>query len=850
MNRTNSIITLLFIVFSFSFQAIAQAQEKIDLLDLIEQLEAKFDVKFSYSGDELAQVLVSKPNKDASLKVVIAELNNATVFNFKFLTERYITISTINKVISICGVVISSTDKQPLFGASVVVKNTTKGTIIDKDGYFELTNVGINDTINISFLGFKTIEIKATHLRFNSKSCKTLNMDAQNEALNQILISKFLTTGLQKYIDGSTVLNTNKFGILPGLTDPDILQSIQALPGVESVNESIANINVRGGTNDQNLMLWDGIKMYHSGHFFGLISAYNPYLTNKVVVTKNGTSSEFNEGVSSTINMSTKNKITNTFSGGAGASLIHADAFLEIPLTKKLALHVSGRRSFTDVLNSPTYDNYFERSFQDSKLTTNSGDTSDSKSSSDFFFYDYTAKLLFDLNDNHKFRANIIGINNNLDYRESFKNSEDEKESKTSNLKQENLGFGASWNALWNTKFNTEVTAFYSQYNVDAIDYRVETDQRLIQANEVLETSIKLKTTFKVSNTINVLNGYQFSEIGILNATDVSAPSYDKTKKEVLLNHALFGEIEFNKNNTYLRVGGRGNYFQKFNKLIIEPRLNFRQKVFNRYAIKLQGEFKNQSATQIIDFQDDFLGVENRRWILANEQNIPISESKQVSLGLEYNYKNLVIDVEGFYKNVDGVTVSNQGFYNNFQYINAAGSYNAKGVEFLINKTANNYSAWLSYAYSVNNYEFKTLEPSVFPNNVDIRHSVSMAFNYDALSNLKISVGGVWRSGKPYTKPVEGNETVQDGNNTFVNYEAPNSENLENFMRVDASVNYNFNISKSTLGTLRAGVLNVLDRKNTVNRYYEVSQENSEKAIQIDNFSLGLTPNVSFRVQF
>jgi hypothetical protein len=68
--------------------------------------------------------------------------------------------------------------------------------------------------------------------------------------------------------------------------EPDILQSIQALPGVESTNESIANINVRGGTNDQNLMIWDNIKMYHSGHFFGLISAYNPNLTDKVIVKK------------------------------------------------------------------------------------------------------------------------------------------------------------------------------------------------------------------------------------------------------------------------------------------------------------------------------------------------------------------------------------------------------------------------------------------------------------------------------------------------------------------------------------------------------------------------------------
>jgi hypothetical protein len=50
-------------------------------------------------------------------------------------------------------------------------------------------------------------------------------------------------------------------------------------------------------------------KMYHSGHFFGLISAYNPNVTNKVTVSKNGTSAAYSDGVSSTINMSTNDKI-------------------------------------------------------------------------------------------------------------------------------------------------------------------------------------------------------------------------------------------------------------------------------------------------------------------------------------------------------------------------------------------------------------------------------------------------------------------------------------------------------------------------------------------------------------
>tara|TARA_R110002049_G_scaffold80832_4_gene205545 strand:+ start:1716 stop:4262 length:2547 start_codon:yes stop_codon:yes gene_type:complete len=848
MNKTKYFFTLFFIYTYFSFGF--QSQDKRPLLEIMTEIEAKFDVKFSYSIHDVDAILVDNFNETDTLKSIIENLNNTTVLNFKLLDDRYITVSTMDKTISICGVLIAEKDNQPLFGASVLVANSSKGVITDTSGKFQLTNIPLNQKVIVSFLGYETLIFSAKELWFKNNSCKTIVLLEKREELNQVLISKFLTTGLQKRIDGSTVLNTEKFGILPGLTEPDILQSIQALPGVESVNESIANINVRGGTNDQNLILWDDIKMYHSGHFFGLISAYNPYLTEKVLVTKNGTSSEFSDGVSSTINMFTKDKLNQKFSGGFGANLIHADAFLEIPISKKWALHVSGRRSFTDVFNSPTYDNYFERSFQDSELTTNSDNISEGNRMSDFFFYDYTAKLLFNLNENHKFRANIIGINNNLDYTESYQDDNGETDSKTSNLKQENLGLGISWNAIWSNRFSTNFTSFYSQYNVDATDYRIETDQKLTQTNDVLETGLKLKTNYKINENLNFLNGYQFSEIGILNETTVSAPSYDKTKKDVLLNHALFSEIEYKKNTTYLRLGVRGNYFQKFNKLLIEPRINFRQKLSNQFAVKLQGEFKNQSANQKIDFQDDFLGVENRRWVLANEDDIPISESKQASLGFQFNQNNWLLDVEGFYKQVDGITASNQGFYNNFQFLNAVGSYNAQGVEFLLNKTANKYSTWLSYTYSINDYEFESFTPSIFPNNVDIRHSVSVAFNYDVLENLKVSVGGIWRSGQPYTKPIEGNETVQNGNSTNVNYDLPNSENLDNFIRLDASLSYNFNITDSTYGFLRLGVLNILDRENSINRYYEVNPEDSNSTIQIDNKSLGLTPNLSLRIKF
>ncbi len=835
---------LYLLLFITSITHAQKATDKIPLTAIISSIEQQFDVKFSYAVEDVAGISIEKPLATLTLKETIDYLNSKVLLNFKALDNRYVTVSVLNKTIPVCGTVISEELKTPLAGTTIRIGNTI--TTTNKNGFFTIPTVPITETISISYLGYETKQYTANQLFSTSENCKKLFLKTSNEELNQVLINVYLTPGLQKYLDGSTVLNTKKFGILPGLIEPDVLQSIQALPGVESTNESIANINVRGGTNDQNLMIWDNIKMYHSGHFFGLISAYNPNTTNKVIVTKNGTSAEYSDGVSSTINMFTNDKVNPTFSGGAGINGINTDTFLTIPLAKNLEIDISGRRSVTDLFGTPTFTNYYKRSFQDSEINA---DNNQNNTTSDFYFYDYTAKILFDLNEKHQFRANLIAINNELDYAEYNSNGSN-SENKASTLSQKNIGYGGNWKAQWNPKFGTNLISYFSKYNIDATDLRIETDQRQTEANEVLETGLKLNAHYNATQYFNLLAGYEFNETGMLNQTTVSAPSYSSTKKDVLDKHGLFAEGEYHKNNTYFRVGVRLNYFQKFEEILVEPRINIRQQLSSEFALKLEGEFKNQTATQIIDFEDDFLGVEKRRWVLVNNESIPIATSKQGSFGMEFNKNKLNVDLTGFYKIVDGITASNQGFYNNFQYKKAYGSYTAKGIEFLANRTSGQFSTWVSYTFSINDYQFDSFTPSEFPNNTDIRHSTSFGINYDINSNFKVSLGGIWRNGQPYTIPLEGNETVQNGNTTMVNYDSPNSQNLDAFMRLDASLSYNFNFTTGIKGILRAGIINITDQDNVINRYYKVDPSDSKNTVQVNNKSLGMTPNVSFRVNF
>ena len=147
-----------------------------------------------------------------------------------------------------------------------------------------------------------------------------------------------MTKGIQKIASGGLEINYKEFGLLPGLVEPDVLQSLQAIPGITSRKESVSYLNVRGGTHDQNLFLWDGIKMYNTSHFFGMISAFNPYMTKKVTLVKNGTSSKYGDGVSSLINMKTGKAVINRLKAEAGVNLINVDALVEAPLSKKSSI--------------------------------------------------------------------------------------------------------------------------------------------------------------------------------------------------------------------------------------------------------------------------------------------------------------------------------------------------------------------------------------------------------------------------------------------------------------------------------------------------------------------------------
>ncbi|MBQ0734535.1 TonB-dependent receptor [Aquimarina celericrescens] len=839
MKYWGPLMQLIMIVLSSTSLMGQDENNQVPLEDLLLQFEKQHGYHFNYDKDLIGKEIIIPPDSNLSFNQAIAYLEKNTAFQFTVTEDNFVLISEPTKEFRVCGYIQSNVSGEPLAFANVMFGK--KGTTTDKKGYFELktnTNSGI---LSVTYVGFQTNEFFFDIL--SSTACLDIKLLPKEETLSEIIISGFIVQGIDKMKDGGLRIDFSKFSMLPGLIESDVLQSVQAFPGIQSINETVSNINVRGGTHDQNLILWDDIKMYQSGHFFGLISIFNPNITEKVTLLKNGTSAAYTEGVSSTIAMRTDTELTDHFTGKISASFIDTNGFIDTPIGKKSSVQVAVRKALSNFAETPTYDAYFDRIAQNTEVESNEVNITNSDKM--FDFYDASLRWLYKINDKSELRLNFIGAANELVYTESSIINTIER-SRESSLSQNSIAGGLQYKRTWNDRFSTVLQAYNTDYKLQAFNVNLARSQRFLQENIVSETGIRAHAFYNISDRLEWQNGYHFTETAVTNLDDVDDPVFRDFFVEVLRTHSVFTQLHFGSHNrkTYLDLGVRYNYLDKFSKSIVEPRINFNQKIARDLTFEIQGELKHQSTSKIINFQNDFLGIENRRWQLTDNDSIPIIRSKQISSGLQFEKKGWLLNVEGYYKYVDGITTRSQGFTNAYEFVREKGSYDAYGIDFLLRKRWGGFNFWSSYSYLKSEYTFDALPEETFPSNFDTTHSISSGISFKS-RDLQLAAGFNWRTGRPTTSLVFGNEVDNQGD---LNYNTANAERLDDYFRFDVSAMYQIRFATPYTLNLGASVWNVFDQENTINNYYRLNTNRTPQ--EFVQRSLGIVPNVSIKMNF
>lgn len=829
-------IVLIFLVVFYNGLFCQTKNETIPLSQIIAFLETKYQVQFNYAEDIVKAISIKEPIEGLSLNESLSYLQKTTGLEFT-ITDSNIILIKPYKARVLCGYIKDQETALPLVAATI--ESSGQATTSDEKGFFKIRIDKVSEPIVIRFLGYNTV-----HTNFNmvvTDVCQDYYLKPSFQSLSEVLISNYLVNGISKIDNGSYEINFLNFDILPGLIEADVLQSVQNFPGIQSLNETVSNINIRGGTNDQNLILWDGIKMYQSGHFFGLISMYNPQITQKVSLRKNGSSVAYSDGVSGTIDMQTSKPINSSFKGVIGVNLTDFNGFVDMPLGKNSSFQFAARKSISDFIETPTYRAFFERISQNTEVENNVSSITNSNKT--FDFYDTSLRWIYKISDKDQIRINFINVHNELDFNENAIIN-DLEESRESSLSQFSIAGAINYERNWNKNLQTTLEIYETDYKLKSINSNLVDSQTFRQENIVSETSSKIELNYNINNRLQFLGGYHFVETEITNLDDVDNPLFRVLVSEVLRAHGVFSGLGFKSLNkkTNINFGIRYNYLEKFKKTLWEPRLSFSQKFLKKFNWEVLGEYKHQNTSQIINFQNDFLGIEKRRWQLSNNDDIPIIKSRQISSAISYNSNGWLFDIDGYFKTVKGITSQSQGFQNQFEFLKSKGEYEVRGIDVLVRKNINNINTWLSYSYMDNTYFFSEMSDKSFLSNYNVSHVLTIGSAYK-LKNFKVSAGFNWHSGKPTTEPKKDNEIV-NGN---INYDLPNSTNLRDYSRVDLSAIYGLKLNDGIMADFGLSLWNVLNKENEINSFYRMNNDKVNKTVQ---YSLGITTNALFRLTF
>ena len=121
------------------------------------------------------------------------------------------------------GTILDAKNGDPIIGANVLVKGTTNGTITDFDGNYEL-DAPVGSTLSISFIGYKTIEVKATAEK------QTIRLTEDTETLDEVVVVGYTTQRKESLTGAMTTVKSDK---LKDVTTPSVENMLNGkVPGV------------------------------------------------------------------------------------------------------------------------------------------------------------------------------------------------------------------------------------------------------------------------------------------------------------------------------------------------------------------------------------------------------------------------------------------------------------------------------------------------------------------------------------------------------------------------------------------------------------------------------------------
>ncbi len=703
---------------------------------------------------------------------------------------------------TVSGYVSDQKDGESLIGVTASCPSLKKGTATNGYGYYALTFPAGTYEIVFNYLGY--ISQKQTILLDKNIALNVKLIENSNQ-LKEVVVTGSDSKGKQQ-VQSTEMAKLNipielirKVPTLFG--ESDLIKVLQLMPGVKRGVEGTTGMYVRGGGNDENLILLDEAPVYNTGHLLGFFSVFNSNSIKDVSLYKGAFPSQYGGRLSSILDIKMREGNDKKFSAQGSIGIIASNLTIEGPILKdKCSFIISGRRTYLDkVINLFSKQNLFP-----------------------YYFYDLNAKINYKLSDRDRiYLSSYFG-------RDVLSASSSGSDSLNAGINSfvGNFTVTARWNhAYKNSKLFHNISLIQSNFKYDI--------SGKVLSNSVLVTSkiqdLGVKADFQYKPT--VLHDIKF---GALLINHLFRPNVVSTQGDISKFLAsregtkIYNqEVSFYGNDDYdvttklkINYGLRLSSTLVTNKLYagLEPRFAAKYKISENSSVKA-GYARMKQYLHLVS--SSAISLPTDLWYPVTK-NVKPGSSDQVSAGY-YRYlekKKINLSAEVYYKWLNNLIEYREGanliLNDNYESQLVTGKGTSYGFELLLQKNEGKLSGWISYTLAWSNRTFPELNSGrTYYSKFDRRHDFAIVANYTISKRWSISADWVYSSGAPFTARTS---QYLMPNPTFTSidilpvYTSKNAIRLHASHRLDIDITYKSRIYSKYKGEWHFGAYNVYNR--------------------------------------
>jgi len=802
-----TVIKALLFIFLFPLLSFGQETEKLitiravdqPLGKVLEEVSKKNDILFSYDPSRIPvnnKVTVNINAKPLSyfLNTVLLPLDIKWTVKGKQIVLRYSPPSDKAQYYTVSGFVRDSSNGEILIGASVYDPLSKKGTLTNAYGFFSLNLPSAAYNLRVSMIGYRT---KSLGIDLSTDFNTDLNLAPAFVEINEVeIVGGKNTLLIETEAGGMTSLSSSGLKRMTGFAgNPDVVRSLQSIPGIQGYGDGSAFFYVRGGNRDQNILLIDDAPVFNPAHLLGFYTAFAPDAIKDVKTYKGDLPARLGGSLSSVTDIRVRDGNMKNIAFAGNIGIFTSDLSFEGPLLKETSS--------------------FLFSVRNSNLGWLTSSVPVAGESLTIRFFDVTAKLNFRINDRNRILLTGFSGGDSL-------SRKSDSPLFTHGLSWDNGTATLRWTHILSNRVFINTTALYSFYKYFMF---LSKDGGNYWASSIKTGTLKSDLTWFVnpSNTYKAgieATGYKSNPGNVYyadNQSGVVVPEVPKYQTVLLTLYASNDRTFFNRltvkaglrlsasanlgpSTVYFYDAGynvsdtiqvpKGSYYSPY--LIPEPRLYVNYKLRKNYSISAGYTRTSQQLQMLSNNTGPFTSLEV--WVPSGPVIKP-QTADQVSAGWAGSYKVLGFSIGGYYRKL----------YNQIDYEDHAnmlynpllegelrfGDMKAYGIELLVKKAEGKLNGWMGYTWS---RALRTIEgingSKEFPAAWDYPHSISLNLMFKPSERWDLAAAWVLRSGAPST-PVTG--FMQYNGYVVPLYGERNSERYPAYHRLDFSASFRLN---------------------------------------------------------